>query len=166
MEVGIQTFNPNVQSLISRKQDNTKSGENLRWLRKKSHAHLHTDLIIGLPGEDLDSFARGFDRLYALNPHEIQVGILKRLRGAPIARHRRAFRLRFNPNPPYDILSTDSIDFGTMQRLNRFARYWDMIANSGRFRETLPLLLEPAPFDRFLALSDWLFEQTGQVHEL
>ena len=31
------------------------------------------------------SFADGFDRLYALRPHEIQLGILKRLRGTPMS---------------------------------------------------------------------------------
>ncbi|WP_308874661.1 hypothetical protein [Thiothrix subterranea] len=49
-EIGIQTFNPEVQALISRKQDNAKSAENIRWLREHSAAHLHTDLIFGLPG--------------------------------------------------------------------------------------------------------------------
>ena len=63
---------------------------NLRWLRDESPALIHVDLIVGLPGEDLASFGRGFDRLHALRPHEIQVGILKRLRGAPIARHTAA----------------------------------------------------------------------------
>ena len=86
-EAGIQTWNPEVQALISRKQDNGKAEENLRWLREHSSAFIHADLIAGLPGEDLVSFGRGFDRLYALRPHEIQVGILKRLRGTPIARH-------------------------------------------------------------------------------
>ncbi|MET0012109.1 MAG: DUF4080 domain-containing protein [Sedimenticola sp.] len=166
LEVGVQSFNPEVQTLISRKQDNEKSCENLRWLREESNAHLHTDLIIGLPGEDMESFGRGFDRLCALAPHEIQVGILKRLRGAPVNRHSEAYRLRFNPNPPYDILSNDRIDFPTMQRLARFARYWDMIANSGRFSASLHLVLGQKPFDRFLLLSDWLFERTGQVHRI
>jgi coproporphyrinogen III oxidase-like Fe-S oxidoreductase len=63
--------------------------DNLRWLRSSTTAHLHVDLIAGLPGEDVDTFAAGFDRLVALAPHEIQFGILKRLRGAPIARHTR-----------------------------------------------------------------------------
>lgn len=164
LEIGIQSFNPDVQQLISRRQNDEKSGENLRWLRQHSPAHLHADLIIGLPGEDMASFGEGFDRLYAMNPHEIQVGILKRLRGAPIHRHSEAHQLCFKPDPPYDILSTDCIDFATMQRLNRFARYWDMVANSGRFRSSLPHILGESPFERFLSLSDWLFEHTGQVH--
>ena len=165
-EIGIQTLNPDVQKNISRKQDDAQTAENLRWLREHTHAHLHADLIVGLPGETVDSFAAGFDRLVRLNPHEIQVGILKRLRGTPIARHTEAFDMRYNPEPPYNILSNAHIDFATMQRLNRFARYWDMIANSGRFVHTRSVLLGDAPFSRFLSLSDWLFDTTHQTHRI
>ena len=163
-EIGIQTFDPEVQTRISRRQNDDKAAANLQWLRAHSKAHLHVDLIAGLPGESVESFARGFDRLVALAPHEIQFGILKRLRGAPIARHAQAHDLRFNPDPPYNILSTDVIDFATMQRLSRFSRYWDMVANSGRLPRTLPLLLGDAPFQRFLAFSDALYARIGQTH--
>jgi len=165
-EIGIQTFNEEVQALISRRQDNAAAEASLRWLRERSNAHLHVDLIAGLPGEDVASLARGFDRLVALRPHEIQVGILKRLRGAPIARHSERFDLRFNPQPPYNILATDRIDFATMQRLARFARYWDLVANSGRFARTLPLLLGAAPFAGFLAFADSLHAATRRTHAI
>lgn len=165
-EVGIQTFNQEVQSLISRKQNNQKSKDNLLWLRENTNAHIHADLIFGLPGETLNTFSDSFDQLYQCKPHEIQMGILKRLRGSPIIRHTQAFDLRFDPLPPYSILSTSTVDFFTMQRVNRFARYWDMIANSGRFTNSLPYLLGTSPFERFLLLTDWLFENTGQTHKI
>ncbi|HYD79035.1 MAG TPA: DUF4080 domain-containing protein [Paucimonas sp.] len=165
-EIGIQTFNPEVQALISRKQNNEKAADNIRWLCTQSQAHLHVDLIAGLPGEDLDSFARGFDKLVALGPHEIQFGILKRLRGTPIIRHTEPYKLVFDPHPPYTILATDRVDFATMQRLVRFARYWDMIANSGRFAHTLPLILGAAPFANFMALADWIYAKTDATHRI
>lgn len=163
-EIGIQTFDQATQARISRRQKNSVAEDNLRWLRAHSQAYLHVDLIAGLPGEDVASFAAGFDRLVALRPHEIQFGILKRLRGAPIARHSGEFDLRFAPDPPYQILSTSVIDFATMQRLARFARYWDIVANSGRFKDTLVLLLGARPFARFLEFSDWLYARSGQTH--
>jgi Protein of unknown function (DUF4080) len=165
-EIGIQTWNPEVQTLVSRRQDNDKSAANIAWLRNESAAHLHVDLIVGLPGEDIESFGHGFDRLVALNPHDIQVGILKRLRGTPIDRHTQAFQMRYNPAPPYNILATDRIDFSTMQRLSRFARYWELVANSGRFARTVPLLLGIQPFARVLTFSDWIFAKTGKTHEM
>ena len=165
-EIGIQTFDPEVQARISRRQKNDVAETNLRWLREHSAAHLHVDLIAGLPGEDVATFGAGFDRLVALNPHEIQFGILKRLRGAPIARHTQAHALRFSPDPPYSILATDAISFPQMQRLTRFARYWDMLANSGRYPRSLPLLLGESPFANFLAFSDWLYATTHQTHAI
>jgi hypothetical protein len=166
LEIGIQTFNPDIQTLISRKQNNSKTEENLTWLRTSTNAHIHADLIVGLPGEEVASFARGFNRLVALNPHEIQVGILKRLRGAPISRHTEAYHSKYNPQPPYNLLCSDLIDFTTMQRLSRFARYWELIANSGRFRHSKPILLGDDPFERFLRFSDWLFATTQQTHRI
>jgi hypothetical protein len=112
------------------------------------------------------SFARGFDQLVALGPHEIQFGILKRLRGTPIIRHTEQFGMVFDPYPPYTILATSLIDFQTMQRLVRFARYWDLVANSGRFAGTLARMLGEAPFDNFMAFSDWIYGKTDATHRI
>ena len=139
-----------ISGFLTLKQNNEKTCENLRWLRESTGAHIHADLIFGLPGDCLQNFAKSFDQLVSLNPQEIQLGILKRLRGAPINRHSASFALRYNPAAPYNILSTRDIDFATMQRVNRFARFWDMIANSGRFKNTLPLILADDAFARFL----------------
>jgi radical SAM superfamily enzyme len=68
--------------------------DNLRFLREQTGVHVHADLIVGLPGEDLESFGRGFDRLVAIGLQEIQVGILKRLRGTPIVRHDSEFEMK------------------------------------------------------------------------
>ncbi len=164
LEIGVQTFNPDVQSLISRKQNNTKSEENIQWLKNHTQAHLHADLIIGLPGESLESFALGFDRLIRLQPHEIQVGVLKRLKGTPILRHTQEFNLVFDSFSPYSIVSNIDLDFFAIQKLTRFSRFWDLIANSGRFVNTLPLILGDTPFSRFMALSEWLYETGKTTH--
>lgn len=165
-EIGIQSFNPEVQSLVSRRQNNEKAAENIRWLTRHSTAHLHVDLIAGLPGEDVASFARGFDHLVSLGAEEIQFGILKRLRGTPIIRHTQDFGMVYDPYPPYTVLATNRIDFATMQRLVRFARYWDVVANSGRFANTIPVLLGEAPFDNFMAFSDWIYANTDATHRI
>jgi radical SAM superfamily enzyme YgiQ (UPF0313 family) len=165
-EVGIQSFNPEVQQRISRRQDNVKTADNLRWLVTQSHAHVHADLIFGLPGETLESFAVGFDKLHELAPHEIQFGILKRLRGTPITRHTHDYAMVYDPQTPYTILQNSTVDFEAMQRIKRFARYWEMVANSGRFTHTLALLLAPtSAFGHFLNFSDWLWQATGKTHE-
>lgn len=165
-EIGLQTLNPQIQEHISRRTDLALAEANIRWLKQHSQAHLHVDLIAGLPGETLESFGEGFDRLLGWQPDEIQLGVLKRLRGTPIIRHTEAFGMRYNPAPPYNVLATAAVDFSSMQRLSRFSRYWDLLANAGRFRHTLPLVLGAAPFHNFMALSDWLYATTGVTHRL
>lgn len=165
-EIGIQTFNPEVQTSISRRQDNDKAKTNLRWIREQSQAYIHADLIFGLPGETIHSFADSFNQLYELNPHEIQVGILKRLRGSPIIRHTQQYELAFSPNPPFSIVSSNVLSYQNVQEIGRFARYWDLIGNSGRFKNSLALLMGDTPFQRFDLLSKSLFRRTGQTHKI
>jgi radical SAM superfamily enzyme YgiQ (UPF0313 family) len=184
-EVGIQTFNPEVGTLISRRQNYERLADNFNFLRRETGVHIHADLIVGLPGETIESFAAGFDRLIALGPQEIQVGILKRLRGTPIVRHDAEWQMVYSANPPYEILQNKLLDFATMQRLRRFARYWDLTGNSGNFLESTPLiwssvgradvenesrlagtLAPPSPFNSFLRWSDWLHARVKRTDSI
>jgi radical SAM superfamily enzyme YgiQ (UPF0313 family) len=190
-EVGIQTFNPEVGSLISRRQNYERLADNFNFLRNETSVHIHADLIVGLPGETLESFAAGFDKLIALRPQEIQVGILKRLRGTPIIRHDAEWQMIYNAHPPYEILQNKLLDFATMQRLRRFARYWDLVGNSGNFVATAPLLwsvgrassraelendvrlagtlappMKSSPFKNFLRFSDWLYAKIARTDSI
>jgi len=166
LEIGIQTLNPKISDLISRKLQVYKLCENLTFLKNQTQAHLHVDLIVGLPGESLKSFGEGFNQLLALGPHEIQIGILKRLRGTPIIRHDQAFRMIYDQEAPYEVLATSDVSFSELQRMKRFARYWNLIANSGRFKRTMKSLChdQPDPFEAFMKFSDWLSAASGQRH--
>lgn len=166
-EIGVQTFNEAAAARINRRQDNSAAEANINRLKLETAAYLHADLVAGLPGEDLASFGAGFDRLLALGPHEIQVGILKKLRGAPIARHDKEWGMIYSPYPPYELRENKLLDFFTVQRLRRFSRYWELISNSGVFPETARLACAgPSSFRGFLALSDWLYACTGQTHAI
>ena len=171
-EIGIQSFNPTVQSRIARRQDNAKTEDNIRWLLAHSTAHLHTDLIFGLPGESWQSFADGFDRLYALGPHEIQLGLLKRLRGTPLAGRSAAGAVTqdgmvYAGQPPYTVLQTGAVSAHEVQQFARMARYWDLLVNSGRFAQGSRLLLRGASaFAEWTAFSQWLWQRTASTHRL
>lgn len=165
-EVGIQSFNPDVGKLISRRQNFQKIADNIRFLRKESGVHIHADLIAGLPGETLESFADGFNTLVELDPQEIQVGILKRLRGTPIVRHDTEWEMVYSPYAPYELLSNKVMNFEAMQRMGRFSRYWDLISNSGNFTATKKLLWKNSTgaFAGFMQWTDWLYEKSGVRH--
>ena len=166
LEIGLQSFNPAVLETIRRPQNLDRAADNLRFLREQTHAFLHTDLIAGLPGETPESFAAGFDRLFALGPHEIQLGILKKLPGAPIARHDGAFAMRYDPAPPYEVRSTRDWPADCLARTARAAHWWDAIVDSQRFIPAAPLIWRGAPsvFGAFLELSDWLGARFPREH--
>ncbi len=169
LEAGVQTFNAEAAALIERRQNYDRLEENLRHLREHTHAHLHADLIAGLPGESYESFADGFDRLLALRPHEIQVGILKRLRGTSLSRHTERWGMVYSQEPPYEILCNGLIDFATMQRVRRFAKYWEHVANSGNFRQTVERLWAArgsSPFHAFMEFTDWAFEKLQRTDSI
>jgi radical SAM superfamily enzyme YgiQ (UPF0313 family) len=171
-EIGIQSFNPAVQARIARRQDNAKTGENIAWLLAHTQAHLHTDLIFGLPGESWDSFGAGFDRLCALGPHEIQLGLLKRLRGTPLAVRSAPGAVAedgmvYAAEPPYTVLQTGAVSAQQVQAFGRMARYWDLVQNSGRLAQASQLLLQGASaFAAWSVFSDWLWLRSGSTHRL
>lgn len=170
-EIGIQTLNPAVAQNVSRKNDLAKVAENFSYLREHTLVHTHADLIVGLPGESLESFAAGFDRLSAMGPDEIQVGILKRLRGTPIARHETAYKMLYSESSPYQILSTANMDYVTLQKMNRFAKFWDLYANSGDFKNFMKWLrgvpvAGSGLFERFFAFSEYLSAVYSETHSI
>lgn len=167
-EVGIQTFDTDTAARISRRQDLTRLEANLAFLRDHTAVHVHADLIMGLPGEGLESLAAGFDRLFGMGPAEIQLGVLKRLRGTPIVRHDAAYGMVYDRTAPYEVLQTSTLEFTTLQRLKRVASFWDKLGNSGNYRATLALWLGqvPSPFYALLELSDLLHARFGRTHSL
>jgi radical SAM superfamily enzyme YgiQ (UPF0313 family) len=164
LELGIQTFNPQTAALINRPGDPERELEVLGFLRQHTKAIVHADLIAGLPGEDLASFAAGFDRLRLARPAEIQLGILKKLPGTPIGRHDGPWGMRYAPDPPYEVLETAALPGRDLDRIKNFARFWELIVNRGAFADLAPALFpeEEPVFDRFMALADRLLARFGR----
>ncbi|NLL84253.1 MAG: DUF4080 domain-containing protein [Lentisphaerae bacterium] len=170
LEVGIQTLNPDVAKAIGRDTDLNTLFDALDFLINQAKATVHADLIFGLPGEDETSFAAGFDRLvHTFDPPELQVNLLKGLPGTPIIQPEYSGGLVFNPNPPYELLFNNVLDFTTITRLQNFARCWELIHNRARFGEqarevwTTP---PGSPFARYMALSQQIFNTEGRMHAI
>jgi len=167
LEIGIQTLNPEVAHHISRQMNLEKMRSNIDFLENKSHAHIHLDLIVGLPGESLESFGKNLDTLVSLSSCEIQIGILKKLSGTHIKRHDKNFAMIYSDKPPYDILKNSHLDFFEIQIMKRFARFWDLLYNSGNFKRSIVLLWkEESVYKNFYALSLWIYEQTDSTWKI
>lgn len=139
LELGFQTFDPRVAARIDRRTHLERALDNVRQLRARTGAHVHADLIAGLPEETWESFAAGFDRLLDAGPQEIQLGMLKRLRGAPL--WRSSTDAVFDEEPPYEVLRTPTLDFAALATLRRIAWVWDRVFNQGRAPRVAALVL-------------------------
>ena len=167
LEVGVQTLNPTVAAAIGRSTNIAQTLENLRRLTQETGAIVHADLIFGLPGEDESSFAQGFNTLIATAaPPEVQVNLLKGLPGTRILRDAHALGLAFNPEPPYEILQSDVMDFETLRRIQRFARCWELVHNRHRFPKEVAQFHSITAPDYYLAyntLADRIFSGEGRL---
>jgi len=167
LEIGLQSLNEEILQNISRKMDITKTKANISFLENETNAHLHLDLIIGLPGESLESFRANLNELTSITNSEIQLGILKKLSGTPISRWDKKFSMQYCDEPPYEIVQNSLIDFFQMQEMKRFARFWDLIYNSGNFHKTKEYIwIDSTVYDGFLELAKWIYSQTKSTYQI
>ncbi|MDR2517546.1 MAG: DUF4080 domain-containing protein [Spirochaetaceae bacterium] len=171
LEVGIQTFNTKTAVLIRRPLDVNSIAETLAFLSGSTNAIIHADLIAALPGEGLESFGAGFDKLWialtADNPPgkaEIQVGILKLLPGAAVLRRSDQYGMKYAALPPYEALETAALTREELNRIKNFARFWELIVNRDTFPDLAPVLVPKgeAVFSRFMGIAGRLFARFGR----
>ncbi|MCX6075442.1 MAG: DUF4080 domain-containing protein [Campylobacterales bacterium] len=166
-EIGIQTLNLEIANNISRQLNLEKIRENISFLEHETEAHIHLDLIVGLPNESLESFGRNLDELVKLSSCEIQIGILKKLSGTFINRHDIEHSMVYSDIPPYDILQNSQLSFNDIQIMKRFARFWDLTYNSGNFKKSVKLIWQDeSVYENFYAFGMWIYKQTDSTWQI
>jgi anaerobic magnesium-protoporphyrin IX monomethyl ester cyclase len=160
-EIGLQTLDEGVLEAIRRRMDITKSLENIRQLVEMRRHPVHLDLIVGLPGETAAQCAASLDRTFSLHADHLQLGTLKLLPGTPLRDQAAELGYRWDPDPPYEVLSHPRLGFGEIARFKRFAELLERLWNSGYLRATLAGLVERCfhgsvseCFDRLLQVCD------------
>lgn len=154
-EIGIQTTNEQTLVEISRKTDLKQLFSNIASLRETGNIHLHVDLIAGLPFEDYETFGKSFDETIRLNPHKLQLGFLKVLKGCQMKQNQKKYQLEFSSVAPYEILSTKWLSFEQIIRLKKIEKLLDNYYNSKRFENSIVYLMNKytTPFKMFEQLS-------------
>lgn len=161
LEIGVQSTNPETIRAIHRVMDVDKLEKIVAAIHRGQNIHQHLDLIAGLPYEDYESFGRSFDRVYAMQPEQLQLGFLKVLKGSDMHEHAQEYGIRYLELPPYEVLYTNWISYGEIRRLKRIEEMVELYYNSGQFTHTLPVLEKAfsGPFAMYEALADYYQEQ-------
>lgn len=162
LEIGVQSTNPETIRKIRRSMDLAKLERAVRRIREGANIHQHLDLIAGLPGEDLESFGRSFDRVYAMRPDQLQLGFLKVLKGSRMEEEKEEYGLVCRDTPPYEVLFTRWLSYADLLVLKGVEEMTEIYYNSGQFKHAL-LFLEkyfPSPFALYRQLAA-CYEEKG-----
>lgn len=161
LEIGVQTTNPQTIQAIQRVMNVERLSRIVASIHQGRNIHLHLDLIAGLPYEDYDSFARSFNRVYAMQPEQLQLGFLKVLKGSEMHYRAEEFDIRYLDNPPYEVLSTGWLSYEDVIRLKGIEEMVELYYNSNQYTHTLEVLEQAfdSPFTLFEALADYYREK-------
>lgn len=150
LEIGIQSTNELTLQKIKRHNHWEKIVYNVKKLLSFHNMHLHLDLIIGLPEEGYQSFQQSFNDVYVLQPHMLQIGFLKMLKGSGITVNAKMYEYIFMDTAPYQVLSNKFISYGEIRFLQIFEEVFEQYYNSGRFKNTIKFLISKTDDNAFL----------------
>lgn len=135
IEVGVQSTHKKTLDAINRYNDWPYIQKSIRPIIQAGRTHVHMDLIVGLPHEDFNRFGQSFNDLFSLQPHALQIGFLKLLKGSGV-RRMREYKYVADPLAPYDVLSTHVLPYDDVRFLKYFEDVFERFYNSERFRTT------------------------------
>ena len=163
----MQSSNPETLKSVHRSAKLDRIEAVMAVLTKKQNINLHLDLIAGLPWEGMESFRESFRRVYAMRPHQLQLGFLKLLKGTELYERREEYGLVCSEDAPYEVLKTRWLSYEKISMLHRVADRVEEYVNSQGFRRSLPLAekLFPDPFSLFEALAEY-YRETGYEQRL
>ncbi|MFH1217508.1 MAG: DUF4080 domain-containing protein [Pseudomonadota bacterium] len=133
-EIGIQSTNPQTLNAINRKSNTTSSLINIGRLAAFDSIHLHVDLILGLPYENMESFTRSFNDVFTTAPHYIQMGLLKILPNTPLVQQTEISNILRCQKPPYEVLATKWLSPEELSELFWFGECVEAFHNNRYFR--------------------------------
>jgi len=132
-EIGIQSTNRPTLEAVQRKIDPGRVHNIVSRLSNLQNIHLHIDLILGLPFETRESFARSFADLFAMGAHYIQMGLLKILPDTPLCHSIDDFEYSHCAEPPYSILKTRWMSHDCLSELYWFSECVEKFMNNRYF---------------------------------
>lgn len=145
LEIGVQTVNPETLKEIRRTSDIGRLRSVVERIIGNGNIHVHLDLIAGLPFEDYESFINSFNMVYAMKPHQLQLGFLKVLKGSYMHDKADDYCIQYTDEPPYEVLSTKWLPYEKLRILKKVEEMVELYYNSNQFTHTMPVLQSTFP---------------------
>ena len=161
LEIGVQSTNPDTITAIHRKMELSELAQNVARVKSGHNIHQHLDLIAGLPHEDLETFKKSFNDVYAMQPDQLQLGFLKVLKGSDMYQNRENYEIAYTSQPPYEVLCTKWLSFDNVLELKGIEEMVEVYYNSGQYKSSLDYLLPyfANAYDFYYHLSHYYHEQ-------
>ena len=140
LEIGVQTINQKTLKEIRRTSDIDRLRRVVERIIGNGNIHVHLDLIAGLPFEDYESFINSFNVVYAMKPHQLQLGFLKVLKGSFMHEKAVDYGIQHTEDPPYEVLSTKWLPYEKLCILKQVEEMVELYYNSNQFTHTMPVL--------------------------
>lgn len=170
-EIGVQSFHQPTLLSVGRYQNEQRLCEVLTRMAK-ADLTMHADLIAALPYETLGLFQKSFNRLFELQASEIQLGILKLLKGTKLKSQHEEFGMKYHQEPPYDVIATNWLSEQDLIDLSNCASAVEKFYNDGVCRDIIMTILDEQlisdPFTLFMELGKQyaLLKRPYQPYEL
>lgn len=159
LEIGVQSTNNETLTAVNRKTELAALKETVAAVRKNNNIHIHLDLIAGLPKENLESFKNSFNEVYRMSPHQLQLGFLKVLSGAPMEGMADENEIIYQSAPPYEVLSTRWLSYDDIILLKKVEELVEVYYNSGQFVYSMLYL------QQFTEMPFTLYEELAAYYE-
>ncbi|MBE0449204.1 MAG: DUF4080 domain-containing protein [Clostridia bacterium] len=140
-EIGIQSTNPSTNIAINRPIPFDTLKEATKTLIRIEKAHVHVDLIAGLPFESFKRFLLSFDEVYAIGADQLQLGFLKLLKGTPLYNDRHRYEYLVRMEPPFEVLENQFISFDELTKLKEVEKLVEWYYNSRKFHQSIQYFL-------------------------
>ncbi len=164
--VDVQSQNNVTRKVIKGRNSVNKELVNVRRLSELGLADVYVRIMVGLPFEDMDSFAASFDSGYMTIAREIDMTFLRLERGTELRVDSSLYNYEYRSKYPYEIISNDFLSAREVVKLKRLAAVIDIFYNRCGYQATLNGIMEicgQSPFNLYMEFAD--FCQNGNYDD-
>ena len=161
LQIGLQSSNEEVLKLVHRPFNKKQFTKGINILNQTG-VTFGLDVIYGLPKESINGFKESINFAISLYPNNLELFCLSVLPGTDLYDRATELGLKFQTNPPYNIIETSHFSKSDVQKASKIANSCNIFYNQGRavpWFNTICQSLKIKPSQFFNLFSEYLDQQ-------